>query len=129
MQKNAEAGEKREAPAHAPVVARDENVAVRRVRRQDDKRSVTDGEFLVEFQLRTQFVRGLENTTVGKTHLQPLGAELDESMQLKSRIVGLDHLRPHRPHSVVRKAPRPGDKEKRRAAKRENGCGDGVPHS
>ena len=128
-EKDAEPGEEHKAPAHAPVVASDENVAIRRVLRQNDKRSVANSEFLVKLHLRAQFVCGLKNAPVGKAHLQLLGTEFDEPMQLQSRIVGLYNLRPHRPHPVVRKAPRPGDKEKRRAAKRENGGGDGVPHS
>ena len=127
--KDAEPGEKREAPPHAPVVARNENVAVRRVLGQNDKRRVARSEFLVKLQLCTQFVCSLENATVWKPNLQLLSAELDKPMQLQSRVICLDNLCPHRPHPVVRKAPRPWNKEKRRATKRENGGRDGVPHS
>ena len=45
-------GEEREAPAHPPVVARDEDVVVLRGRREDDKRRVADGELLVQLHLR-----------------------------------------------------------------------------
>ena len=111
------------------MVAGDENVAVRRVRRQDNKRSVADRELLVELHLRAQFVRGLEDTPVGEPHLHELGAELDEPVQLQSGIVGLDDLCADCPRPVVRKPPRPRHEQKRRAAKRKDDDGDGFLHS
>ena len=96
---------------------------------KDDKRRVARRELLVKLHLRAKLVCGREEPPVGKPHSKPLGAELDEPVELQSRIVGLDYLGADGPNPVVRKALRPRHEEESGAADRENDDGNEFFHS
>lgn len=55
-----------------------------------------------------------------------LGAELQEAVQLQGRVVRLDDSGARGLRAVVRKAPRGGREEERRARKREDGDWNGL---
>ena len=86
-----------------------------------DKRRIPRREFLVELHLRAELVLGGHDASVGELHLEMLGAELEEAVQLQGRIVRLDDSGALGPRAVVREAPRAGREKERRARKREDG--------